>query len=189
MLELRTVEERQSHMGTWKKPMESGIDHDGDGHRDFDNLIGRWTIHNKRLDRRLVGSQKWLEFEADSDVRPALGGIGNVEEYHALFPDGKPVVGMTVRIFDPSTRLWSLYWADSRSGKLGPPVIGRFRNGVGEFLGDDLQDGVPVKVKFRWSDITPSSARWEQAMSADGGTTWEWNWEMVFVRASEPAGQ
>jgi hypothetical protein len=162
--------------------VESGIDHNWDGHRDFDFLFGSWTVFNRRLDRRLVGSTTWLEFEATGEARQALGGIGNVDEFRATFPDGKLLVGMTVRIFDPSTRLWSLYWADSRSGRLGPPVVGRFRNGVGEFLGEDVQDGTPVKVKFRWSDITPNSARWEQAMSADGGQTWEWNWEMEFVR-------
>lgn len=71
-------------------------------------------------------------------------------------------------------------------------MVGRFQDGVGEFCGEDIQDGVPVKVRFRWSGITPTSARWEQAMSADGGATWEWNWVMEFERApaaggSEPA--
>ena len=148
--------------------MSSDSDQVGDGRHDFDCFLGNWNVFNRRLDRRMVGSTNWLEFEADSDVRLALGGIGNVEEYCAIFPDGKPLVGMTVRIFDPSSRLWSLYWADSRTGRLMPPVIGRFQDGIGEFYGDDLQDGIPVKVIFRWSDMTPASARWEQAMSSDG---------------------
>lgn len=111
-----------------------------------------------------------------------LDGIGNVEELRATFPDGEPLIGMTVRIFDPSTRLWSLYWADSRSGRLFPPVVGRFQDGIGEFFGDDVQDGIPVKVIFRWRDMSPTFARWEQTMSADGGATWEWYWEMIFAR-------
>lgn len=166
--------------------MGTGIEQDNDGRHDFDCFLGEWNVFNRLLDRRLVGSTHWLEFEAASHVRPALGGIGNVEDYRADFPDGKPLIGMTVRLFDPSTRLWSLYWADSRRGQLFPPVVGRFHDGIGEFFGDDVQDGIPVKVIFRWSDMTPTSARWEQAMSADGGATWEWNWEMVFTRPAEP---
>jgi hypothetical protein len=169
--------------------MTQVLDQSTDGRHDFDFLFGHWTIFNRRLDQRLVGSQTWLEFAATAEARPYLGGIGNVDEMRAIFPDGLPLIGMTVRIFDPSTRLWSLYWADSRSATLFPPVTGSFLNGVGEFLGQDVQDGVPVKVKFRWSEITPTSARWEQAMSADGGATWEWNWVMEFVRMAEPAGQ
>jgi hypothetical protein len=158
-----------------------------DGRHDFDFLFGRWNVRNRRLDRRLVGSQTWLEFDATAEAFPTLGGIGNVDEMRATFPDGVSLIGMTVRIFNPETQLWSLYWADSRSAVLFPPVIGRFSDGIGEFRGEDLQDGIPVKVLFRWSDMTPTSARWEQAMSADGGATWEWNWVMEFVRTGEPA--
>jgi len=148
---------------------EKGIDHDFDGHRDFDFLHGNWTIHNRRLAKRLQGSTEWQEFEATSEVVPILNGIGNFDRFFATFPDGKPIEGATLRIFDPETRLWSIYWADTRVCRLLPPVVGRFRNGRGEFYGDDIQDGTPVKVVFYWTDITANSARWEQAMSADGG--------------------
>lgn len=165
--------------------MGTDAGHENDGRHDFDCYLGKWNVLNRRLDRRLAGSSNWLEFDAVSDVRSVLGGIGNVEEFRAIFPDGDPLVGMTVRIFDPSTRLWSLYWADSRTGQLFPPVVGRFQDGVGEFFGDDMQDGTPVKVIFRWSNMSPTTALWEQAMSADNGATWEWNWEMIFTRPAE----
>lgn len=165
------------------------LDQSTDGRHDFDFLFGQWSVRNRRLDQRLVGSQNWLEFDATADVRPCLDGIGNVDEYRAVMPGGRVLIGMTVRIFNPSTQLWSLYWADSHSATLFPPVIGGFRNGVGEFFGEDLQDGTPVNVVYRWSDITQTSARWEQAMSSDGGSTWEWNWVMEFVRVAETPGQ
>jgi len=36
-------------------------------------------------------------------------------------------------------------------------------------------------VRNTFSDITPSSSRFEQAFSADGGKTWETNWIMTFA--------
>ena len=43
-------------------------------------------------------------------------------------------------------------------------------------------EGRPIQVVYRWSDITARSCRWEQAFSADGGTTWETNWIAEFDR-------
>jgi hypothetical protein len=35
-----------------------------------------------------------------------------------------------------------------------------------------------------WSRITATSAHWEQALSSDGGKTWETNWIMEFQRSA-----
>ena len=40
-----------------------------DGQHDFDFEIGTWKIHLKRLDRRLVGSTNWVEFDGTSVTR------------------------------------------------------------------------------------------------------------------------
>jgi len=74
-------------------------------------------------------------------------------------PDGKPLAGSTLRIFDPETWFWSLYWADSRRCQLLPPVVGRFKHGKGEFFGDDVEDSTPVKVRFTWFILNPNSVR------------------------------
>jgi hypothetical protein len=83
--------------------------------------------------------------------------------------------------------MWSIYWADNVRFTLFPPVVGSFGDGVGEFFGDDDEGGRPVRVRFRWSDVTPTSVRWEQAFSQDGGQTWEANWVMNFSRSPEDA--
>ena len=64
------------------------------------------------------------------------------------------------------------------------PVVGRFENGEGLFECDDTYDGNPIRVRYRWFDITPKSARYEQSFSADGGLTWEVNWTTAFTRSS-----
>jgi hypothetical protein len=63
------------------------------------------------------------------------------------------------------------------------PVHGGFKNGVGEFIYDDTFNGRPIKVRFRWTNITATSAHREQAFSPDDGKTWETNWTMEFTRA------
>jgi hypothetical protein len=158
------------------------MDNETDGRRDFDFLHGRWRIHNRRLARRLQTCTDWEEFEATYECYPVIGGFGNVDHFHATFTDGKPLEGMSVRIFDPASQRWSIYWADNRVCQLLPPVVGRIVNGSGDFYGDDVCNGTPVRVVYHWSVTTPTSARWEQEFSADGGATWESNWIMEMTR-------
>jgi hypothetical protein len=95
-------------------------------------------------------------------------------------------VGMSFRFFDPEKKLWSIYWADSRSpGPLDPPVVGSFDGDVGIFEGPDTFEGRPILVRYTWSRVTTPAPRWEQAFSEDGGETWETNWIMDFTRADD----
>ncbi len=156
-----------------------------DGRRDFDFELGRWNVHNRRLLTRLQGCTEWQEFASFTDVIPLLGGLGNLERWSSpAFADGKPFEAFALRIFQPATRLWSIHWADDRRCALDPPVVGRFEDGHGQFFCDDVLDGRPIRVRFDWKDITPTSARWEQAFSPDGGKTWETNWTMDFTRTA-----
>ena len=92
---------------------------------------------------------------------------------------------MSLRFFDPATRRWSIYWADSRRpGELDPPVFGTFSGDIGVFEGEDVFEGRPIRVRFTWSGTRTRTPRWEQAFSADDGETWETNWIMDF----SPAG-
>jgi hypothetical protein len=114
--------------------------------------------------------------------REVLDGVGNIDE---IAMPTRGVVGMTVRLFDRTTGLWSLYWASSLTGRLEPPVVGGFERGVGRFYGDDVHDGRAVRVRFVWDEITATTARWQQAFSDDNERTWETNWIMAFTRAPE----
>jgi len=152
------------------------------GFDDFDFLIGEWNIANEFLEHRLRGATDWEHFPATSRVEKVMvdpQGVygGNLDQ---MFVPAKGFTGMTLRLYDPATGLWSIYWSDTKSHRLFPPTVGRFENGTGTFLGEDVEGGVPVKVRFLWNQH--SSPVWEQSMSTDGGQTWERNWVMRFTR-------
>ncbi len=151
------------------------------GAHDFDFLFGSWHIVNERLTSRLSNANEWERFEAFQDCRPILGGMGNIDDFRPTWPGHEGFEGVSLRLFNPATERWSIYWMDT-SGELQPLVVGRFVDGVGEFFGDDQHQGKPVLVRFRWSDIAADSARWEQAFSTDRGETWETNWIMTLTR-------
>lgn len=149
---------------------------------DFDFLIGTWNVRNRRLKRPLSGSTDWYEFESTSKAQKIWGGLANMDEFNGDSPLGL-IQGMTVRLFDPQTKQWRLYWANRKDGQFGVPTIGSFVDGRGEFFDQELFEGRSIFVRYIWCDGTHDSCRWEQAFSADGGKTWETNWIMDFTRA------
>jgi hypothetical protein len=153
-----------------------------DGAHDFDFQTGRWRIWNERLVKRLQGSTEWETFEATSRAWLLPGGLGNMDEHVTAHWPG--FVGLSLRLYDPRARAWSICWASSRTGTLDPPVVGAFSDGIGVFEGADEWEGRPIVVRFVWSGITDTTARWEQAFSPDAGRTWETNWIMTMTRLS-----
>jgi hypothetical protein len=117
-----------------------------------------------------------------ASVRKILAGWGNIDEIQIALPSGA-YTGATLRLFNPKTVLWSIYWMDSRNPGLDPPMIGKFENGRGLFYGDDTFEGKPIRVRFIWTPFPDHRCGWEQAFSADGGQTWETNWTMSFTPA------
>lgn len=152
---------------------------------DFDFLNGKWKMYNRRLNKRLEGNNEWTLFEStDEDVK-ILGGAANMDTYRTTqMPgeEGKLFEGLTLRLFDPKTRLWSIYWVASNVGVLDPPVQGSFENNIGHFFTKDKFKGKPIIMMFRWDARDKERPVWSQAFSADNGKTWEWNWFNVSVR-------
>jgi NIPSNAP len=163
------------------QPYHYSMQHTGDVH-DFDFIAGSWTLTNRRLKARGVGATEWDEFPAQSRGHVLMGGIVNVDEI--VFPT-KGWAGVTVRTFDVAKRQWSIYWINSREGKITPPQVGGFDGDVGLFYGEDEDGGRPVKVVYRWTKRGANAASWEQAFSYDGGVTWETNWTNELTRVAD----
>jgi hypothetical protein len=148
---------------------------------DFDFLPGTWRVDHRRRPEPLVDGSAWVEFDSVHCGRTYFNGAVSVDEIS--LPEGRR--GFTMRRYDAATKEWSIYWVNSRIGRLDVPVRGRFEDGVGTFYATEEMAGRPVRVRFVWSDITATTARWRQAFSFDDGVTWDENWEMQFTRAAD----
>jgi hypothetical protein len=146
-----------------------------DGQHDFDFELGSWKIHLKKLLHPLTGSNDWVEFDGTSVTRRLWAGRSQIEQFETDGAAGH-IEGLTLRLFNPQSHQWRLYWANSKTGVLDPPQIGRFVNGVGEFYAQDTVDGKVILVRFVWSKTASDSPHFEQSYSANGGKTWEVNW-------------
>jgi hypothetical protein len=152
-----------------------------DSQRDFDFEFGAWNVHIRRLRHPISGSKEWTDYYGTLTLAPVWNGRANLGELEADGP-GDHIEGLSLRLYNPKSHTWSIYWANSRDGAVGTPMVGRFAGGRGEFYGDDSLDGSPVFVRFIFSGISPTSYRLEQAFSGNGGKTWEPNWTASFTR-------
>jgi hypothetical protein len=146
--------------------------------QDFDFLTGQWTMDNKRLKTRLTNSTEWIEYPSTAEnFGPILNGLGNTDIFRTSYNqvDDAQYEGFTLRLFNPKTKLWSLYWVDSNTGVLDPPVVGSFEGDIGTFYGRDIFQGKPIIVVFLWDKTDPDKPVWSQAFSPDNGKTWEMN--------------
>jgi hypothetical protein len=152
--------------------------------RDFDFLSGKYLMHNKRLKERLNNSTEWVEFEStDENYGVILNGNGNLDILktdHNLVK-GKPYEGLTLRLFDSNTKLWSLYWVDYSSTALDP-VVGSFDGNIGTFYAKDSLRGKQILVEFRWDKTDRDNPIWSQSFSPDNGVTWEMNFTNICRR-------
>jgi hypothetical protein len=158
-----------------------------DGQHDFDFNLGAWRTHVRRLLHPLSGSTAWTEYEGTHTVRPVWNGRANLGELELDGPAGH-LEGLALRLYNPRARQWNVYFASSRDGEVGVPLVGQFSDGRGVFVDQETFDGRAILVRNVWSDMTPVSCRSEQAFSADGGRTWEVNWIATDTRISEAAG-
>ena len=79
---------------------------------DFDFLVGKWVMHNRRLNKRLENCKDWTEFDSSDENSKTLSGVADMDIYSTTeMPgqEGKRFEGLTLRLFNPKTRLWS-FW-------------------------------------------------------------------------------
>jgi hypothetical protein len=178
----------QTNSGATEAAKPTTASEERDGQRDFDFAVGTWKIHLSRLEHPLTGSKKWIEFDGTLVAHKIWDGRANIEEVELNSPAG-PIEGLTLRLYNRQSRQWSIYWANSKNGSMDTsPQVGQFKNGRGEFYGQDVLDGKLIYVRFVWTKTNSDTPHFEQSYSSDGGKTWEVNWITDQTRVSEGLG-
>jgi hypothetical protein len=148
---------------------------------DFDFEGGTWKVQLKRLQQPLSGSDTWIDYEGTSVVKQLWNGRANIGELE-IGNANTHIEGLTLRLYNPQTHQWRLYWANSKDGLLSVPTIGQWENGRGEFIAQEDFQGRSILDRFTFSDVAAASFKTEQSFSADAGKTWEPNWLATFTK-------
>jgi hypothetical protein len=156
-----------------------------DAAHDFDPLLGSWNYTLRLRTAPLTGSTNWVSFDGTGVCYPLWNGSAQLDTVRLNGKSG-PIEGLTLRLFDPHSRQWRLYWANSKDGLVAAPQIGRFSNGHGEFYAPDVLNERSILVKYDWTGLGGAAPHFEQSFSADGGRTWEVNWITDQRRQSPP---
>lgn len=121
----------------------------------FDFLIGKWAVLNKRLNERLKKSNNWTEFIAYMETKEILNGLALMDEMKTSH-FGDEFVGLSIRMINPKTNEWTIYWADTEN-----PELKMKEQVIGEFYGKEVFEGNEIKVSvekrnFRYSTVGTS---------------------------------
>jgi hypothetical protein len=146
-----------------------------DGQHDFDGLIGSWKFHVRRRLHPLTGSNTWVELEGAGACHKIWDGRAQLDTLEVDGPTGH-IEGLTLRLYNPESHQWRLYWSNSKNGILDPPQVGEFKDGSGDFFAQDTIKGKTILIRYEWTRLNTNSPHFEQSFSDDGGKTWEVNW-------------
>lgn len=150
----------------------------------FDRFVGHWELDCRYFDaqggvRRTAGEWHfgWI-----------LGGLA-MQDVLYFYPSGQrpndPANlrgGTTVRVFDVTTKQWTVTWNNAaagwaitlRGGAVGDRIV---------LMGVDV-DGSALRWSF--SDISADQFLWRGEVSKDNGTTWRLEQEMTVRRSRLP---
>lgn len=147
--------------------------------RQFDFWVGEWDVNLRVIQDDL----SWKDARrAAVRIYPILSGKAVLELW-----DETDIKGFSLRYFDTSQGKWVLWlnWPGrNRSGSSS--LEGVFRHGRGDFFSIDADaEGAELISRYSFNDITPTSLRWDDAYSRDGGKTWSHQWIMEFSRTAD----
>jgi ketosteroid isomerase-like protein len=152
-----------------------------DGRRDFDFELGTWRTELKVLVSPVGAPAEWAEYVGTSVVTRVWDGDANLVELDASGARGR-IRALNLRLYNPTSRQWSLNFANARSGVVTTPSVGGFEDGRGEFHSHESVGGRMTWVRFEITPISPDSIRFVQSVSQDGGRTWAPNWIALDTR-------
>lgn len=149
---------------------------------DFDFNMGAWKTQIRAVLNPLSAPDTWTDLQGTHVVYRVWDDWADIGQLEVDIPGGH-IEDLALRLYDRKTRQWRVYFANSRSGTLDPPMIGEFKDGVGTFIGLNAIDGKIVLSRNVWSGISANSCHQDWAISTDGGKTWVPTWISIDTRA------
>jgi hypothetical protein len=150
---------------------------------DFDWQFGHWNIHMRRMLHPLSDAESWTTYDGRADAMKLWDGRANLVQIAAKGPAGS-LQFLALRLYQPQSHQWALYFAHAGSDIVSSPMYGGFKDGRGEFYDVESLAGRSILARFVFDSIETGSTRDEQAFSEDGGRTWEVNWTNHLTRAA-----
>lgn len=145
--------------------------------RQFDFWLGEWDVRNMHL-----RDGSWKDSgEARALIRPIVDGGAVLEQWNGSV-GGDPLIGFSLRAYDPQLELWLVY-LNWHAGQPGGFSLMHGRRG-GErmelFPPDD-----DTQLRYSFSLAHENSCQWDSAQSQDG-EVWTPDWIMQFTRREPP---
>jgi hypothetical protein len=151
--------------------------------REFDFENAAWKTRISRSMQPLSGKKDWAEYDALTDIQPIWGGQGNIVHTVGDGPRGHLEL-LGIRLFQPSSGQWHLWFAHPRGGLGMTPLVGEVKGGQASFYDQEEIDGRTRWVRISVKATGPNTVLSEQAFSADHGKTWETNFIARQARAA-----
>lgn len=142
---------------------------------DYDFNMGHWSTRIRAVENPLSAPDVWTHLQGTHVVYRLWDDWADIGQLEVDGPNGH-IEDLALRLYDRKTRQWRVYFANSKSGVLLPPMVGEFKNGVGTFVFLDEQEGKTVLTRNVWSNITSRSCNQDWDISTDGGKTWVPTW-------------
>lgn len=141
----------------------------------FDFNMGSWETRIRAVLNPLSSPRTWSSLQGTHVVYRVWDDWADIGQLEVDVPGGH-IEDLALRLYDRETGQWRVYFANSSSGTLEPPMIGEFKAGVGTFIGLEDVGGKTVLSRNVWSGIAAKSCHQDWAISTDGGKTWLPTW-------------
>ena len=145
----------------------------------FGQFIGDWDIINAKY---IQTDGTWVEMNGEVHFGWILGGTAIQDVWMGQIKGSEKVTlfGTTIRFFDPKIDAWRSTWLS--------PIKGLVQTFVGRKFNDEIVLELQSKDSYpeRWifSEITPTSFRWNAEETHDNGNTWLLTEEMHIRKVS-----
>jgi|HubBroStandDraft_5_1064220.scaffolds.fasta_scaffold09091_6 hypothetical protein len=137
----------------------------------FSFLVGKWQGGGKTK----LADGSYASFDGVTWIgRYVLNGMAIADEFHALTPEGKPYLGISLRQFDPQRHSWVIEYLNVSNSFLRRqvnPQSGSVRQDAGTIVVTSEDGQTRIREIYRVADQSHFS--YSTDMSRDGGRTWD----------------